>query len=130
MDQIKRKVTLIVERIGILSEFESSDALSNGGFEQSGGMGLVGWLHAQHPPGCVRVDDKEFLEGAHSVLLTTDDASTSRTWIVSETIDPPRSGRLAVSLACRGELKTDNSVHRLRVSIEATRDGEPDSLLQ
>ncbi len=125
VDQIKRKVTLIVERIGILSEFESSDALSNGGFEQSGGMGLVGWLHAQHPPGCVRVDDKEFLEGAHSVLLTTDDASTSRTWIVSETIDPPRSGRLAVSLACRGELKTDNSVHRLRVSIEATRDGEP-----
>lgn len=125
VEKIKQQVTLIVERIGILSDFETSDALKNGGFERSGGMGLVGWLHAQHPPGCVRIDDKESVEGNHSVLLTTDGVSANRTWLVSDTIKPPRSGRLAVSLAYRGELKDGNDAHVLRVSIEATRQGVP-----
>jgi hypothetical protein len=125
LKRIKRKVTLVVERIGVLSDMTTYDGLANGGFERSGGMGLVGWLHAQHPPGCVRLDDRESLEGEHSVLLTTDSSTMNRTWIVSETIDPPRSGRLAVSLACRAELKNDSSDHRLRVSIEATRNRVP-----
>ena len=125
LEGIKQKVTLIVERIGTLSDFQPSAALANGGFEQSGRMGLVGWLHAQYPPGCVRIDEKEFVEGKHSVLLTTDESATTRTWLVSEMIEPPRSGRLAVSLSCRGELSENDSTHRLRVSIEATRDGEP-----
>jgi hypothetical protein len=125
LETIKQKVTLVVERIGTLSDFDSYDALTNGGFERAGGMGLVGWLQAQHPPGCVRIDDKEFVEGKNSVLLTTDPAAANRTWIVSETIDPPPSGRLAVSLACRGELKEGDSVHRLRVSIEAIRNEKP-----
>ena len=125
LEDIKRKVTMIVERIGILSEFESYDALNNGSFEQSGGMGLVGWMHAQHPVGCVRIDDSEHSEGKHSVLLTTDVQATARTWIVSEMISPPKSGRLAVSLACRAEAAPDASPHRLKVSIEATHDGNP-----
>ncbi|MGI9469932.1 MAG: hypothetical protein ACR2NZ_00270 [Rubripirellula sp.] len=125
LESIKQKVTLIVERIGILSEFDTYDALTNGGFEQSGGIGLIGWMHAQHPAGCVRIDDTENAEGKNSVLLTTDVQATTRTWIVSETISPPDSGRLAVSLACRAEDKTDTTAHRLKVSIEATRDGTP-----
>jgi hypothetical protein len=114
-----------VERIGILSDFETYDALSNGGFERLGGVGLVGWLHAQFPAGCVRIDEKESVEGNHSVLLTTDGMYAARTWLVSDTIKPPRSGRLAVSLAYRGELKEGDATHLLRVSIEATRDGVP-----
>lgn len=125
IESIKQKVKLIVERIGILSEFKPYDRLTNGGFEQSGGMGLVGWLHAQHPPGCVRIDEGEFLEGSHSVVLTTKTPSVARTWLVSETIEPPASGRLAVSLACRAQAGNDDSHHRLRISIEATRQGEP-----
>jgi hypothetical protein len=125
LEQIKQKVTLIVERIGMLSDFKPYPALRNGGFEQSGGIGLVGWLHAQHPPGCVRIDDKESVEGNCSVLLTTDGTSATRTWLVSDTIDPPRSGRLAVSLACRGEMKEGELEHRVRISIEATRNGAP-----
>ncbi len=125
LERIKQKVTTIAERIGTLSDFQPSNTLANGGFEQSGGMGLVGWLHAQHPPGCVRIDDHECVEGKHSVLLTTDESATTRTWLVSEMIEPPRSGRLAVSLFCRGELRNNESTHHLRVSIEATRDGEP-----
>ena len=125
LEDIKRNVTSIVERIGTLSDFPNYGSLTNGGFEQAGGMGLVGWLHAQHPPKCVRVDDKECVEGERSVLLTTDPTAATRTWIVSEMFEAPRSGRLAVSLACRAELSPGDSSHRLRVSIEGTRDREP-----
>lgn len=123
--EIKRKVTLVAQRIGILFDFESYDALNNGGFEKAGNLGLVGWLHAQHPEGCVRVDDSQPLEGKHSILLTTETNTTARTWLVSETITPPESGRLAVSLACRAEAKTNAGTHRLRISLEATENGKP-----
>ncbi len=125
LESIKHDVTSVLERIGLLSNLEASGSLTNGGFEQSGGIGLVGWMHAQHPPGCVRIDDKESIEGKHSVLLTTDPALSTRTWIVSETIDPPESGRLAVSIVMRAERKEDAAPHPMRVSIEATRNGEP-----
>lgn len=125
LERIKRKVTLIVESIGVLTDLKPTSGLTNGGFEQSGGVGLVGWLHAQHPPGCVQVDEREAREGKQSVLLTTDAAMTTRTWLVSETIDPPTSGRLAVSLACRAEKSEAEPVHQLRVSIETTRNGLP-----
>ena len=123
--EIKRKVTLVAQRIGILFDFESYDALNNGGFENAGGLGLVGWLHAQHPAGCVRVDDTQPLEGKHSILLTTESDTTARTWLVSETITPPESGRLAVSLACRAETGENVGTHRLRVSLEATENEKP-----
>ena len=123
--EIKRKVTLVAQRIGILFDFESYDALNNGGFEKAGELGLVGWLHAQHPAGCVRVDNTQYLEGKHSILLTTETNTTARTWLVSETITPPESGRLAVSLACRAEASTSADVHRLRISLEATENGKP-----
>jgi hypothetical protein len=127
LDTIKKDVSAIVSRLGMLSDWSVYPALSNGGFEQSGGVGLVGWLHAQHPPDSVIVDSKESVEGSRSVLLTTDDRFASRTWLVSETFAPPESGRLAVSLACRGELSSSGSdnVHRLRVSIEGTQGGQP-----
>jgi hypothetical protein len=127
LDAIKKDVSAIVSRLGMLSDWSVYPALSNGGFEQSGGVGLVGWLHAQHPPDSVLVDSNESVEGNRSVLLTTDDRFASRTWMVSETFAPPESGRLAVSLACRGELSSSGSdtAHRLRVSIEGTHGGQP-----
>ncbi|MGB7326216.1 MAG: hypothetical protein WBD31_15185, partial [Rubripirellula sp.] len=124
-DRIKEQVTSVVQRIGMLSTPPSYDGLANGGFEQTGGIGLIGWLHAQHPPQCVRVEQGECFEGSQSVLLTTDAAVSTRTWLVSETVTPPPSGQLAVSMACRGELKGDGDVHHLRVSIEATQNGAP-----
>ena len=123
--EIKRKVTLVAQRIGILFDFESYDALNNGGFEKAGDLGLVGWLHAQHPAGCVRTDDTQPFEGKHSILLTTETNTTARTWLVSETITPPETGRLAVSLACRAEASTNVGIHRLRISLEATENGKP-----
>ncbi len=125
VETIKQQVTSVVQRIGLLSSPPAYDALVNGGFEQSGGMGLVGWLHAQHPPQCVQIEPGECIEGRQSVRLTTDAALANRTWLVSETVSPPSSGRLAVSIACRGELKNEDDFHRLRVSLEATQNGQP-----
>ncbi len=125
LDNIKRDVSTVVARLGILTDLQDYPVLSNGGFEQRGGVGLVGWLHAQHPPDSVRLDDTESIEGDRSVLLTTDARSSNRSWLVSETFKPPETGRLAVSLACRGEMRTGSSGHRIRVSIEGTQSGQP-----
>jgi hypothetical protein len=125
IENIKSEVAAIVQRLGLLSDLEPSNSLTNGSFEQSGGIGLVGWMHAQHPPGCVQIDDQESIAGEHSVLLTTDLSVSPRTWIVSQAIEPPDSGRLAISLAARAERVEGGQPHSMRVSIEATRGGKP-----
>ncbi len=125
IERIKLDVTSIVERIGLLSELDGSIPLSNGGFEQAGGIGLVGWMHAQHPPGCVRIDEQVSVEGKQSLLMTTDPSVSARTWIVSESIEAPESGRLAVSMVMRAEKADGASPHPMRVSIETTRSGKP-----
>ncbi len=133
--RVKDAVTRVVERLGVFSEMPDYSVLANGGFEQPSDVGIVGWLAAQHPPGAVRVDT-ESIEGKQSVCLTSDSRTGSRTWIVSETIPVPASGRLAVSLACRGELQPgsppanqeavgERAVRKLRITIEGTRNGEP-----
>ncbi len=132
--RIKAAVTRIVERIGVFSEPSDYAGLANGGFEQASAVGIVGWLSAQHPPDAVRIDT-EASEGTQSVCLTTDARSSTRTWLVSETFTAPTSGRLAVSLACRGELNdpsatvatptpAERTPGRLRIAIEGTRRGE------
>ncbi len=123
--EIKQSVSTIVARIGMLTNFDDYEALSNGSFEQKGGVGLVGWLHAQHPADAVTVDQQESIDGDRSVCLTTDAQFSSRTWLVSETFAAPTSGRIAVSLACRGQLRNAESKHQLRVSIEGTQNGQP-----
>ena len=126
LTEIKEQVTAVVERIGSLANPRQYAALCNGGFEQVGGLGIPGWMHAQHPAGAVKVDEREAVEGSRSVMLTTDNRGAGRTWIVSEQLRPPSSGRLAVSLACRGELvEGDTTKHVIRISIEGTRKGEP-----
>ena len=126
LKKIQKQVTTVVERIGSLSTPDSYFALTNGSFEQVGGVGIPGWMHKQHPPDAVRIDAREASEGSSSVLLKTDAANPGRTWIVSEQLQPPQSGRLAVSMACRGELIVGNTTtHKIKVSIEGTRSTTP-----
>lgn len=130
--QIKDKVTAVVKRIGTLSQPDRFAALSNGGFEQAGSFEqsgkatIAGWMHTQHPSDAVRIDGAQASEGRHSVVLKNGPETAGRTWIVSEQFNPPASGRLAVSLALRGELVPgDQTKHQVQVSIEGTREGEP-----
>jgi len=123
--RIKEEVTAIVQRIGLLTNLEGADALTNGGFEQQGDLGIVGWMNAQYPPGCVEIDQRERVEGNNSVLLSTDPSLSARTWIVSEPIAPPPSSRLAVSLAIRAARSDDPGPHQMRISLESSRSGQP-----
>ena len=65
--RIKQKVTDIVENIGYLNQpTVNTDLLSNGSFERVGEVGILGWLHAQHPDGCVELDHNIALHGMRS----------------------------------------------------------------
>lgn len=117
---IHRQVTWVFERLGTLTSFREHPGLSNGGFELPGDVGLAGWLHAQHPPQAVTIDENEAIEGKRSICLTNDAHVSSRTWLVSEAFPTPTSGRIAVSIACRAAPSDDVSPLKLRVAVEGT----------
>lgn len=124
---IESKVTEVVERLGMSSQPERYDQLINGGFETTGDLGLVGWLHAQHPKECVVVDRDDAFEGLHSVRMTTENGTTSRTWMVSDTFRSPATKRLSVSMACRAKSRITSPESadpaKVRVSIEGNQLG-------
>ena len=122
--EIKNNVTTIVKRMGVLSDPQPYQHLVNGSFEKPSKVGIPGWMRTQHPTTAVQVDAGEAFGGKQSVLLTNRDTQAGRAWLVSETIVPPATGRLAVSLACRAEQANDTAVHQLRVAIEGVRDGQ------
>ncbi len=123
IEKIKSDVTVVVERLGMLADSEPYAVLSNPGFEVVGGIGITGWMHAQYPEGAVQIDENEAIEGQRSLCLTTANAMATKTWLVSETITPPKTGRLAVSLACRSGASEVTTPHRVRVSVEGTQAG-------
>ena len=125
--RIKAKITDIVENAGRLNQpSHNASILSNGGFEKMVDSGIVGWLHAQHPAGCVNVDSAFSSEGSQSIRLVTEANNASRTWLMSETFPPPKSGRLAVALSIRGTSSTkSNEPHQVRIAIETSVNDEP-----
>ena len=120
---VSDRVQQLVSRIALLGYPRSYPALLNPGFEESAAGSMPGWLHAQHPPGSVRLDDVA-AEGEKSVLLTCDGRSGSTTWMVSAPIQPPGTGRLAVSLQARA-LADGGPPPQLRLAIEGRRQGQP-----
>jgi hypothetical protein len=105
VEDIKSRVTKIVERLGLLGlPPVSQDQLADD-FEPSAdrqGESLAPWMHAQHPPGCVGlVTTDSYATGQRCVRLSANLSKPGRTWLVSPEMAIPPSGRLAVSLACR-----------------------------
>lgn len=125
--RIKTQVTDVVENIGSLTTpTPNADLLINGSFEVSGEMGIIGWMHAQHPAGCVQRDSDVARHGASSARLTTEINHTGRTWIMSDAFSPPASGRVAVALSLRGlPFAESNPSQQVRVTIETTGGTKP-----
>ena len=123
--RIKTQVTEVVENIGSLTTpIPNTQLLKNGSFEVSGEMGIIGWMHAQHPPGCVQLDSEVATNGSYSVRLKTEINHTGRTWIMSDAFAPPASGRVAVALTLRGSPITGTDPdQQVRVTLE-TSDGD------
>ena len=143
---IQWSVTRVVERIGLLDRFSHESyrtydrcgfedtRLSNGGFEQSGNVGLAGWVHAQFPSDAVRVDEDQAWEGRRSIRLWNEAGTSNRAWLVSEAIPAPPSGRLAVTAAVRGQSENTQAGTvgsqrltklKLRVTLEGVHNDKP-----
>ena len=101
LQRVKRQVAQVVDRIGSLALPPQSQILGNGGFEVSGRVGIVGWMHTQFPSTAVVLDDTDAIEGKHSIRMTANESTVDQPWLVSETIAVPESGRLAISMATR-----------------------------
>ncbi|MEM6779042.1 MAG: hypothetical protein AAF670_15400 [Planctomycetota bacterium] len=115
--------------------------ITNGGFEpqdfpsESADLsGIAGWMHAQHPTHAVIVDRDEPHTGQGCVRMIGIDSSGSQSWLISQPIGTPATGRLSVSLATRcepSEASEDGSVSptmesgRIRVAIEGRRGQQP-----
>lgn len=132
LQRIQTQVGQVVARIGLLTQPADYAGLRNGGFEETGPVGIVGWMSTQFPPSAVAIDDSEAIEGQQSIRMTTTKNGAGRTWLVSEPIEIPTTGRLAVSMAVRAaieELSGDParsalaSAHRIRISLEGNRRG-------
>ena len=147
LERLKTYVSEVVGGISTLALPRDYGKLRNGSFEIAGQVGVVGWMHTQFPDSAVVLDADEAVDGAHSIRMSTDTKLAGRTWLVSEPIEVPDSGRLAVSLATRASVQQSNSTknatsaqasttdgtndrtagatHRVRVSLEGNRQGRP-----
>ena len=133
LQQIQSQVGQVVAKIGMLTQPGDYAGLRNGGFEDIGPVGIVGWMSTQFPETAVVVDSAEAVEGEQSIRMTTTKSSAGRTWLVSEPIEIPKSGRLGVSLAVRAAVQLEvpgpsgqlsmGSSHRVRISLEGNRRG-------
>ncbi len=107
------------------------DLISNPSFEVDG-AGVPGWMIAQYPADCVAIDSGVAFQGSQSIRLTGQQGRAGGSWVLSQTITPPRSGRLAVSVRFRGgkaidEKKASDSGEPLvvRISLEGIVGGTP-----
>lgn len=108
-----------------VSQFRRFD---NGGFESTETQRIPGWLTAQHPKDAVAVDRSVAFQGKCSMRLTSRSNRGSGSWIVSDVLTPPASGRLAVSVRLRGEAIDDAASLpplKVRLALEGTVAGTP-----
>lgn len=128
---IRAGVDNAVARITDNQYLRRIELISNPSFE-SEGAGVPGWMLAQHPVDCVIVDSANAFHGDRSIRLAGSSGRSGGSWIVSETIAPPRSGRLAISARFRGgqpdpRSKGDGAAEPLvvRMALEGTICGTP-----
>jgi hypothetical protein len=125
--RLNERTRELASRVAILSNPRRYDALTNGGFEQPRELNAIpGWLHSQHPRDGVRLETSGW-ESEHALRLKHQARSGAKPWIVSDPIQPPPTGRLAVSLRVRalGEQGARERPAQLRVAIEGWTNGTP-----
>ncbi len=125
--RLNERTRELASRVAILSNPRRYDALTNGGFERPRELNAIpGWLHSQHPSDGVRLESSGW-ESGQALRLKHRADSGAKPWIVSDPIQPPPTGRLAVSLRVRAfsEQGTTARPARLRVAIEGWTKGTP-----
>lgn len=102
------------------------DLIANASFEAVG-AGVPGWMIAQYPTDCVAIDSQVAFHGSQSIRLVGQPGRPGGSWIVSQAIQPPRSGRLAVAVRFRGAKTTNPTAEPavVRMALEGTVAGTP-----
>jgi len=123
---IRAGVDDAVSAIAKKQHLRRRDLIANPSFEADG-AGVPGWMIAQYPTDCVAIDSHVAFHGSRSIRLVGQAGRPGGSWIVSQTIQPPRSGRLAVSVRLRGAKATSQAAEPLvvRMALEATVGGTP-----
>lgn len=112
--QLGNRLDELKSRVALLGRPRPFHGLKNASFEEGEIDKMPGWLRAQHPVDCVRWDN-DAIDGQRALVLRTEASANSRTWLLSEVLQAPETGRLAVALHARS-LRDSG---RLRLSIEA-----------
>jgi len=125
LGRLADQVQELAARVAMLARPRLYPELRNGSFAEPAARSIPGWMHSQHPAGCVQVTPPGFGD-ASSVRLLNDGSSNAKTWMVSVPFRAPATGRLAVSLQARCESDADATIQpALRVGIEGRVGGEP-----
>jgi len=126
---IRDSVDGAVAAIAALQQVRNRTLITNASFEQEENAGAVpGWLVAQFPANCVAIDNQVAFDGKQSIRLNGQPGRAGGSWIVSQTIAPPRSGRLAMSVRLRGTRPAQETSAEplvVRMAIEGTVGGTP-----
>ncbi|QDV62157.1 hypothetical protein [Crateriforma conspicua] len=129
-EAVQHDVTRVIQRMGLLDQLadqthpQGDCRLANGDFESVGQLGLIGWVHSQFPEGAVLLDDKNPAGGDRSLCLTNPPGSNNRTWVISDAIAAPLTGRLTVIASLRGLGKSNQPPLRLRTTLEGHAGGQ------
>ncbi len=111
--QLLTQVEDLKSRVAVLGRPRPFPALTNGSFELGESERVAGWLRAQHPSDCIRLANQSS-DGQKSLVMRTDSGASYGTWILSEPLPTPDTGRMAISLKAR----TLIAPAKLRVAIE------------
>lgn len=112
-EQLAVQVEDLSARVAILGRPREFPSLQNGGFEGGSEERIDGWLRAQHPAGCVRFT-RDCIEGERAIVLRNEARPAARTWLLSEPLPTPETGRIAVSFRARSLA----GAARVRVAVE------------
>lgn len=112
-EQLAVQVEDLSARVAILGRPREFPCLQNGGFESGTEERIDGWLRAQHPAGCVRFTS-DGAQGKRAIVLRNEARPGARTWLLSESLPTPETGRIAVSFRARSLA----GAARVRVAVE------------
>jgi hypothetical protein len=116
--KLNNRLDELKSRVALLGRPRPFDVLKNASFEEGEIDKMPGWLRSQHPADCLRWDN-DTADGKRSLVMRSEFNATARTWLLSEILPAPETGRFAVSLFARS-LKESA---KLRLSIEAKQNG-------
>jgi hypothetical protein len=124
IERLRRELESLRDRLPRETPIEIAQQPRNHDFAQDPvSKQVVGWLHSQHTAAQVTATIDPADSTRDCLLLRSTQENKATTWLISDPLPAPTTGRLQVCLFAR----TDDSSHaaRLRLAVEARYQGQP-----